>query len=156
MDAAFSAAVRAAQSATDDHLVAVTMLSVADGVDAALARCTWDLESICVTVKLLGRCPEGCAPTRLVLGSFMANQKWRDRYCDCAARLLACIAGDGEVDDEAVGAALHELETMAMDLTILSSSGVGKACNTLRKCAKSRHAGRAKALVDKWKALAKS
>ena len=87
MDAAFNAAVSAAHKCEDDHYVAVTMLSVADGVEAALARCKWDLDSIFATVGVLGRMPEGCAPTRLALGAFIANQKWRDRFCDCATRL---------------------------------------------------------------------
>ena len=98
MDAAFAAAVRAAHGAEDDHLVAVTMLSVADGIDAALSRCKWDLDSIFTTVELLGRMPEGFAPTQLALGAFMAQQKWRDRYCDCAGRLHELLPRRKAVD----------------------------------------------------------
>ena len=87
MDAGFSAAVSAAKSASDDALVSVTLLSVSDGLEVALSRCTWDMESIAATTLLLGRMPEEAAPSRLVLGAFVGNQKWRDRYCDVATRL---------------------------------------------------------------------
>ena len=73
---------------------------------------------------------------------------------DCARELLTCLQGDGVPDDATVHGLLRSLETMEMDVQILEQSGVGKACNKLRKCAKSAHAQRAKQLVAKWKALA--
>ena len=42
---------------------------------------------------------------------------------------------------------------MAMSMDLLAASGVGKACNKLGKQKALKHAGRAKALCDKWKAL---
>ena len=73
---------------------------------------------------------------------------------ECAHELLACLESDGLPDDAAVHGLLRSLETMEMDVQILEESGVGKACNKLRKCSKSAHAERAKQLVAKWKALA--
>ena len=114
MDAAFAAAVRAAHGAEDDHLVAVTMLSVADGIDAALSRCKWDLDSIFTTVELLGRMPEGFAPTQLALGAFMAQQKWRDRYCDCAGRLHELLPRRKAVDQRKLALAWVRLALQAV------------------------------------------
>ena len=73
---------------------------------------------------------------------------------ECASKLMASLDSGG--DDAAVDAALTALEGMKMTLDILGSSGVGKACNKLRKASDASAAvqARAKALVEKWKALA--
>lgn len=90
MDLGLNAALRAASAVPADdqgHSVAITLLSVADGIEASLNRSSWDLDSLCATVGIMGRMAEGAATTRVVLGAFFAQQQWRDRFCDCCRRL---------------------------------------------------------------------
>ena len=87
LDPVLESAMRNAAVA-DDADVAAILLSVANGIDAVLTRCRWDAEALFASVTVLGRLPPESAPARLVLGAFFAQQLWRDRYSDCARRLL--------------------------------------------------------------------
>ena len=93
------------------------------------------------------------APLAAEEGSGVARTELVRQASGWALELMTCLAGDDDVDDVVVGKLLDCFEGVAMDAEILASSGAGKACNKLRKCAKSSHAGRAKQLVKKWKAL---
>ena len=82
MDSALSACVRDAHGVPDDE-ISVMLLSVAEGIDTALARSRgWDVDSICSTVALLGRMPDGAA-SMLVVSAFVAQTQWRDGFIDC-------------------------------------------------------------------------
>lgn len=68
-------------------------------------------------------------------------------------QLEDALAAEGGVDDQAAARALTDLEKMNMTISLLAQSGVGKTLTKLRKSSSSL-AGRAKALYEKWKALA--
>jgi hypothetical protein len=70
-----------------------------------------------------------------------------------AGRLGAAIGDGSAVDEGAASAALDELEGVPMTLALLQATGAGKVANKLKK-SQTALAVRARALVDKWKALA--
>ena len=77
------------------------------------------------------------------------------RATACVTRLAACLPPEGGAalaDASGAADALASLESMPMDVMLLASSGAGKVVNKLRKVGGSL-APRAKALVDRWKAM---
>ena len=69
--------------------------------------------------------------------------------------LEAALSHEGGIDEAQAAAALAQLEQARMTLDLLAESGVGKLINQLRKSTSSL-AARAKALYERWKAMASS
>ena len=114
VDPALESALRSAGSAAEDAAVGVILLSVANGLDAALTKSTWDTAAVLTSVAVLGRLPEGtCA--RLVLGAFFAHQPWRNRYSDLASHLLEHLPRRPLAEQRSLTVAWVRLALQAVD-----------------------------------------
>jgi hypothetical protein len=73
--------------------------------------------------------------------------------CSDLALSLKCLMDPLRVpiDDEGIDHVLTELEGMDLSLHVLAHTGVREAVDQLKRCQRTVHAARARALVDGWK-----